>query len=151
MDDDDGDWLDDARYRENLHEYGPLEVVARPVEVTGFEPVDEHSAAVRIRYQTAGTADGPNVPLAEVAVVEASDVISLTLLERITSGVTPEGWPLSENIAAVSGFVEIGLRQPVAGRRVIDGTSGRTVPPLQLGDPDPRTRYGRRGCPRWVP
>ncbi len=151
MDDNDADWLDDARYRENLREYGRLEVVARPVEVTGFEAVDEPSAAVRVRYRTAGTAAGPDVPLAEVIVVEDADIVSLALLERITWGVTPEGWPLSEKLAMAGGFVEIGLRQPVGGRRVIDGASGRLVPPLELHDADPRTRYGRGGCPRWMP
>jgi hypothetical protein len=149
--DDDAGWLDDARYLENVRDDGELEVVARPVELTGFEVADEQRAAVRIGYRTAGTAAGPNVPLAEVVVVEDPEVISIILLERVTWGVTPEGWPIGEKLMAVSRFVEVALRQPVGGRRVIDGANGRRVEPLRLDDPHPRTRYGRGGCPRWVP
>lgn len=147
----DPDWLDDDAYQANLRAAGPLETVRRAAEIAGFEADDGPPARLRLRYATAGTAAGPNAPLAEVVVIEGLDVVSVSLLERVTWGVRPDGWEKGEKLAKVHRFVEVLLMSALGDRRVIDGSTGAAIPRLELSDPNPRTRYGEAGCPRWVP
>ncbi len=147
----DFDWLDQDQYEAALREGGPLEIVRRPVDITGFEDIAGPPPALRLEYATAGTATGPNVGLAEVVVIEEAGLVSVAVCERITWGVRPGGFEVSEKLAKVYGFVEVPLHRPLGDRGVIDGANGRQVPRLTLDDPNPRTRYGPLGCPRWIP
>ena len=145
------DWREDDEYEAAVREGGRLETVRRAVEITGFEDLAGPSPALRLEYATAGTATGPNVPLAEVVIIEGDELVSVALIERVTWGVGPNGWELSEKSAKVHRFVEVPLLAVLGDRGVTDAADGRRVPRLALEDPNPRTRYGPAGCPRWIP
>ena len=132
---------------------GPLRWFRSPLKWTAF---DEEGAVLRVFFSQAGTGSGPGAAIAEVIVSEGPDVVAITLFERVLTGVYPGGSVAASALAAVSGCLEIELDHPLAGRKLIDGSTGLSPRVRDRDAPEPEEDwfYGRAlagGCPRWIP
>jgi hypothetical protein len=95
--------------------------VRSPVAWDTFDAVDDDR--LRIFYAQAGSGEGPGAAIAEVVLSESLKVVSVSLFERELVGLLPDATGrLREEAAAVFSCLEIKLAQPLAGRRVIDGS-----------------------------
>jgi hypothetical protein len=132
---------------------GPLRWFRSPLDWTAY---DEEGSVLRVFFIQPGTGSGPGAAIAEVVVSECLDVVAVTLFERVLSGVLPDGSIAASSLAAVPGCLEIELDRPLAGRKLIDGSTG-LAPRMRdrdASEPAEDWFYARalaRGCPRWMP
>lgn len=61
----------------------------------------------------------------EAFVSEADQTVAVTLIERVLTGVYPDGSIAAENAAAAGIWIEVALGAPAGERQVIDGSRGR--------------------------
>jgi hypothetical protein len=124
-----------------------------PIAWERYEDVTDRPAG-RIIYVQAGGLGRPGAAIAEVNVIETAQAVSVELVERELVGTYPNCAGASREQEAVPGCLEIELETPLAGREVIDTTSGAVRPQISRSlEPSGPDREAlsviARGCPRW--
>jgi hypothetical protein len=147
-------WWEACSMSDEDYDSGPLRRVALPLQPLAYEWL-KNSSMLRLFYIAPGGSEEPGGALAELTVEEQSECVIVRLVERALVGTHPSG-----AIAAVPAVrqiecVSVAIAQSLGERRVVDGSDGRTVVPLDAlsddhGDATPcRSAPTHRGCPIW--
>jgi hypothetical protein len=125
-----------------------------PIQWSRFEAVEDQ-AAVRVFYFQAGGSQGPAWNVSEVHVSESPREVEITLFERVLGGTFLDGAAAATTLAAVPGCMEIALSEPVADRRLVDGSTGKRALPLDRAagpgkDDWAAASASLQECPRWI-
>jgi hypothetical protein len=133
-------------------EFEPLACVPLLVAIEAHDVEVGGPATVRLFFEAAGRQSWPGGELSDVVVLEQWDHAAIALVDRSVEGDAPDethyGGRLLIRFPQVS--LDVQLREPLGIRRLIDASTGETVPRLERTSADllPAEAIG---TPRWIP
>jgi len=123
---------------------GPLRLVRIALPWNAYL---SESATVNIVYPHSSG----NGVLSDVVVSDGFEVVAVTLFRRATIGTYADGSVGIEHLDLQFSCVAVVLDEPLAGRRLIDGSSGQSAEPFTADSDRWQALTANDGCPIWIP
>ena len=113
-------------------EVEPLEIVPYPVPIEAHDPQVGGGSVVRLFFRPGDRGAAPDVDLADVAILETWDRVSIGLVRRGVTGEGPDGVSYGESLlrrANVS--LDVALAEPHGTRPLVDAWTREVVRRVQ--------------------